>query len=132
MRIHCRGVAWPKSGHVSNLGFSTRQARTGRHIGAFTNNDQLLAKLLSAGKEEGEKLWQFPFDDEYKEQLKSSFADMPNIGGRSAGSITAALFLCDFVGDTGGFTSISPAPPGSTAPSPIVRKAHPASASEPS
>jgi leucyl aminopeptidase len=70
------------------------------NVGAFTNNDQFLGKLMSAAKDEGEKIWQLPLDDEYKEQLKSSFADLPNIGGRPAGSITAALFLRDFVGDT--------------------------------
>ena len=70
------------------------------NVGAFTNNDQFLNKLMSAAKQEGEKIWQLPLDDEYKEQLKSSFADLPNIGGRPAGSITAAMFLRDFVGDT--------------------------------
>jgi leucyl aminopeptidase len=70
------------------------------NVGAFTNNDPFLNKLMSAAKQEGEKFWQLPLDDEYKEQLKSSFADLPNIGGRPAGSITAALFLRDFVGDT--------------------------------
>ena len=70
------------------------------NVGAFTNNEQFLAKLMSAAKEEGEKVWQLPLDEEYKEQLKSSFADLPNIGGRPAGSITAAMFLRDFVGDT--------------------------------
>jgi leucyl aminopeptidase len=70
------------------------------NVGAFTNNEQFLNKLMSAAKDEGEKIWQLPLDDEYKEQLKSSFADLPNIGGRPAGSITAAMFLRDFVGDT--------------------------------
>jgi len=70
------------------------------NVGAFTNNEPFLNKLMSAAKDEGEKIWQLPLDDEYKEQLKSSFADLPNIGGRPAGSITAAMFLRDFVGDT--------------------------------
>ncbi|HMD48568.1 MAG TPA: leucyl aminopeptidase [Bryobacteraceae bacterium] len=70
------------------------------NVGAFTNNEPFLNKLMSAAQAEGEKIWQLPLDDEYKEQLKSSFADLPNIGGRPAGSITAAMFLRDFVGET--------------------------------
>ncbi len=70
------------------------------NAGAFGNNEAFLNKLLSAAKAEGEKMWQLPLDEEYKEQLKSAFADLHNIGGRPAGSITAAMFLKDFVGDT--------------------------------
>jgi leucyl aminopeptidase len=70
------------------------------NIGAFTNNEAFLQKLLAASKAEGEKTWQLPMDEEYKELLKSSFADLHNIGGRSGGSITAAWFIRDFVGET--------------------------------
>ena len=70
------------------------------NVGAFTNNEAFLQKLLAAAKAEGEKAWQLPMDEEYKELLKSSFADLHNIGGRSGGSITAAWFIRDFVGDT--------------------------------
>jgi leucyl aminopeptidase len=70
------------------------------NIGAFTNDKAFLAKLLSAAKAEGEKTWHMPMDEEYKELLKSSFADLHNIGGRSGGSITAAWFIRDFVGET--------------------------------
>jgi leucyl aminopeptidase len=70
------------------------------NVGAFTNNDAFLQKLLTASKAEGEKTWQLPMDEEYKELLKSSFADLHNIGGRSGGSITAAWFIRDFVGET--------------------------------
>ena len=70
------------------------------NVGAFTNNEDFLNKLLTAAKAEGEKTWQMPMDEEYKELLKSSFADMHNIGGRSGGSITAAWFIRDFVGET--------------------------------
>ncbi|HBZ70720.1 MAG TPA: leucyl aminopeptidase, partial [Deltaproteobacteria bacterium] len=65
------------------------------NVGAFTNNEAFLGKLLAAAKIEGEKMWQMPMDEEYKEQLKSQFADLHNIGGRPAGSITAATFLRD-------------------------------------
>jgi leucyl aminopeptidase len=70
------------------------------NVGAFTNNDVFLEKLLAASKAEGEKTWHMPMDEEYKELLKSTFADLHNIGGRSGGSITAAWFLRDFVGET--------------------------------
>jgi leucyl aminopeptidase len=70
------------------------------NIGAFTNNEAMMARVMAATKAEGEKTWQMPMDDEYKELLKSAFADMGNIGGRWGGSITAAWFLREFVGDT--------------------------------
>jgi leucyl aminopeptidase len=69
------------------------------NIGAFTNNEDFCNKLLAAAKTEGEKTWQMPMDEEYKELLKSSFADLHNIGGRAGGSITAAWFIRDFVND---------------------------------
>ena len=72
----------------------------GVRAGAFTNNEAFLAKLMAASKYEGEKMWHMPLDAEYRDALKSEFADLHNIGGRPAGSITAAHFLRDFVGDT--------------------------------
>lgn len=67
------------------------------YVGTFSNNDDLAAKLMEAGTAVGERYWRMPMDDEYKEYLKSAFADLPNIGGRWAGSITAAKFLEEFV-----------------------------------
>jgi leucyl aminopeptidase len=55
---------------------------------------------MAAGAEAGEKIWQMPMYEEYKEQNKSDVADIKNTGGRSAGSITAAQFLAEFAGDT--------------------------------
>ncbi len=68
--------------------------------GAFTNNQDLLNKVIKAGDEAGEKLWQMPMYDEYKEQNKSEVADIKNTGGRYGGAITAAQFLNEFTGDT--------------------------------
>jgi leucyl aminopeptidase len=65
--------------------------------GAYANNDEFAGKVLTAARSEGEKTWQMPMDEEYKEGLKSAFADLQNIGGRPAGSITAAWFLGEFV-----------------------------------
>ena len=63
----------------------------------FSNHDDLAAQLEAAGKSSGETVWRLPLGDGYDKQLKSRFADMKNIGGRSAGSITAAQFLQRFI-----------------------------------
>ena len=70
------------------------------HTGAFTNNDAMLARVLAAAKEEGENMWHMPLDDDYRELLKSAFADLANIGPRWGGAITAAWFLREFAEDT--------------------------------
>jgi len=70
------------------------------HAGLFSNNDQLSERLTKAGKEVDEKVWRFPLDDAYDKLINSPAADMQNIGGRGAGSITAAQFLKRFVGKT--------------------------------
>jgi leucyl aminopeptidase len=70
------------------------------NVGAFSNDDTWQTKLLDAAKAAGEKMWPMPMDEEYKDLLKCAFADMPNIGSRGAGSITAALFLKEWVEDT--------------------------------
>jgi leucyl aminopeptidase len=68
--------------------------------GAFTNNQELVDKVIAAGERAGEHIWQLPMYEEYKEQNKSDVADIQNTGGRYAGAITAAQFLAEFVGDT--------------------------------
>jgi leucyl aminopeptidase len=70
------------------------------NMGAFTNNETFLAKFMAAARSAGEKTWQLPMDEEYKDYLKSAFADLPNIGGRHGGSITAAWFLREFADPT--------------------------------
>ncbi len=60
------------------------------------NHPPLVHDLLKAGQESGDRAWELPLWDEYQEQLKSNFADMANIGGRPAGTITAACFLSRF------------------------------------
>ena len=51
---------------------------------------------MRPGKEAGEKFWQLPLDKEYSKQIKSDIADIKNVGGRKAGTITAAAFLKEF------------------------------------
>lgn len=67
---------------------------------AITNNQPLCDKVIKAGSIAGERIWQLPAYDEYKEQYKSDYADIKNVGGRPAGTITAGLFLGEFVGET--------------------------------
>ncbi|MDH3229381.1 MAG: leucyl aminopeptidase [Alphaproteobacteria bacterium] len=70
------------------------------HAGLFANDDALSEKLTAAGLATGEKVWRLPLDEAYDNKLKTDAADMKNIGGRDAGSITAAQFLQRFVNKT--------------------------------
>jgi leucyl aminopeptidase len=69
----------------------------GHHAsGLFSNNDALAAELLQAGEVALDRAWHMPMWEDYQSLLDSNFADMANIGGRAAGSITAACFLARF------------------------------------
>lgn len=70
------------------------------NIGVFATDENLLEKIMRSAGAEGEKMWRMPLDDDYKELLKSAFADMHNIGGRHGGAITAAMFLKEFADST--------------------------------
>jgi leucyl aminopeptidase len=69
------------------------------HAGLFANDDRLADQLLAAGKAVGEPLWRMPLGAEYDKQVRSDIADMKNVGGRDAGSVTAAQILQRFVQD---------------------------------
>ena len=64
--------------------------------GLFSPDDELADELLDAGQAAWDRAWRMPVWDDYQEQLKSNFADVANIGGRPAGSVTAACFLARF------------------------------------
>jgi leucyl aminopeptidase len=66
----------------------------------YTDDDPLASKYLDAADKEGESFWRMPLDADLRSTLKSPIADLKHIGGRYGGSITAALFLKEFVGDT--------------------------------
>lgn len=69
----------------------------GNHAtGLFSNNDELAKSLLKAGEDSADRAWHMPLWDDYQKQLDSNFADIANIGGREAGSVTAACFLSRF------------------------------------
>jgi leucyl aminopeptidase len=73
----------------------------GHHrTGLLSNDDSLVKQILAAGDRAGEPLWQLPLGPEYSKQIESKVADIRNIGGKGAGTITAAAYLQEFVGDT--------------------------------
>lgn len=72
----------------------------GKHIsGLLSNNDDLCEALSKAGERAVDPVWRLPMTEDYDQQLKSNFADVANIGGREAGTITAACFLGRFTKD---------------------------------
>jgi len=70
------------------------------NAGVFANDDNMYERFHGANEKAGEKMWRLPLDDEYKEQIRSSIADIMNTGGRWGGAITAAMFLKEFAEDT--------------------------------
>jgi leucyl aminopeptidase len=70
------------------------------NAGVFSNDDALYERFHKANEEAGEKMWRLPVDDEYKDNIKSTIADIVNSGGRWGGAINAAMFLKEFVDDT--------------------------------
>jgi len=70
------------------------------NAGLFSNSDALSGQLADAAQAEGEGIWRLPLSKDYDDLIKSSLADMKNVGGRNAGSITAAQFLQRFVDDS--------------------------------
>jgi leucyl aminopeptidase len=65
--------------------------------GIMGNNPALVQAVIQSGQNHGETYWELPLPDEYKEMLKTPYADIANIGGKYAGAITAGLFLQEFV-----------------------------------
>jgi leucyl aminopeptidase len=70
------------------------------NMGLFANDEAMRDRVLQAAKAEGERMWPMPLEDDYKDYLKSAFADLANVGGRWGGAVTAAMFLREFAGDT--------------------------------
>ncbi|HWK89414.1 MAG TPA: leucyl aminopeptidase, partial [Longimicrobium sp.] len=67
--------------------------------GVMGTDQALVDEVIAAGERTGERCWQLPMYEEYREQIKSDYADLKNSGGRPAGTITAGWFLREFVGD---------------------------------
>jgi leucyl aminopeptidase len=70
------------------------------NVGLFASDDGMRDRVLAACRAEGERMWPLPLEDDYKEYLKSAFADIANVGGRWGGAVTAALFLKEFAEET--------------------------------
>jgi leucyl aminopeptidase len=70
------------------------------NVGLFASQDELRDRVLAAARAAGERMWPMPLDEDYKEYLKSAFADIANVGGRWGGAVTAAVFLKEFAEDT--------------------------------
>jgi len=85
---------------IATLTGACHVALGGLYSGGFTNDQKLIDKVIAAGKEAGERIWQMPLDDDYKDSNKSDIADVKNSGGRYGGAITAAQFLHEFIEDT--------------------------------
>jgi leucyl aminopeptidase len=85
---------------VATLTGAARVALGNAYAAVLGNHQPTIDALIAAGKAVGEPLWQLPLAKEYKEDIRSSIADVKNVGGPEGGTITAALFLEEFVGDT--------------------------------
>ncbi|MBP6821284.1 MAG: leucyl aminopeptidase [Acidobacteria bacterium] len=70
------------------------------YVAILGNNQEWIDTVIATAKRSGEKFWQLPLDKEYREQIKSEIADIKNVGGRKAGTITGAYFIREFVEDT--------------------------------
>jgi leucyl aminopeptidase len=81
---------------IATLTGAIVMALGGHATGLFSNSDDFANELLAAGITSGDRAWHMPLWDDYQGQLDSNFADIANIGGRPAGSITAACFLSRF------------------------------------
>ena len=79
--------------------------------GLYANTDELAADLTDSAATHGEKLWRMPLEEDYMEYLKSPVADMKNTGIRWGGSITAALYLKEFVPEKTSWAHIDMAGP---------------------
>jgi leucyl aminopeptidase len=70
------------------------------YVAILGTDQNWIDQVLAAARKSGEKLWQLPLDKDYREQIKSEIADIKNVGGRKAGTITGAYFIREFVEDT--------------------------------
>jgi leucyl aminopeptidase len=70
------------------------------NVGLFANDEQIYERFAKANQQTGERMWRLPLDDDYKENIKSTIADIVNAGPRWGGAINAAMFLKEFAEDT--------------------------------
>jgi len=82
---------------IATLTGSVVRALGQAYAGIMGNNQELINAVIESGSHHGENLWQLPLPAEYKELLKTPYADLNNVGGPNGGAITAGLFLQEFV-----------------------------------
>jgi leucyl aminopeptidase len=70
------------------------------NVGLFANDDKIYERFAKANRQTGEQMWRMPLDDDYKDNIKSSIADIVNAGPRWGGAVNAAMFLKEFAEDT--------------------------------
>jgi leucyl aminopeptidase len=97
---YAKKVGAQKIVDVATLTGACRVALGDICTGLFGNNQELIDRIISAGKDAGECVWQMPMNEEYKELNKSDVADMKNTGGRWGGAITGAWFIGEFAEGT--------------------------------
>ena len=85
---------------LATLTGAARVALGGAYAAVLGNDQTTIDGLIAAGRAVGEPVWQLPLAREYKDDIRSTIADVRNVGAGDAGTITAALFLEEFVGDT--------------------------------
>jgi leucyl aminopeptidase len=85
---------------LATLTGAARVALGGMYAAVMGNDQALVDQLLAASRASGEPLWQLPLVREYRDDLKSTVADLKNVGGGDAGAIVGGLFLAEFVGGT--------------------------------
>ena len=96
--ILCDALTYATRYHMATLTGAIVVALGGVRSGLFSNDDTLADALLRAGEAVRDPAWRMPLDPEYREMLRSPFADIPNISGvRDAGAVTAAAYLSEFV-----------------------------------
>lgn len=102
--VLCDAITWAQKAYapevmidLATLTGAMIVALGDQYGGLFANDDGLAEELTAAGKASGDQLWRFPLGDAYNKMIDSPIADMKNIGGRYAGSITAAQFIKRFV-----------------------------------
>ena len=94
--VYARSIGITRIVDVATLTGAVVVALGDKCIGAFGNDRDFTDSVVAAGNEVGERIWELPTYDDYKDQYKSDIADIKNTGGRGAGSITGALIIGEF------------------------------------
>ncbi|MQG73700.1 MAG: leucyl aminopeptidase [SAR202 cluster bacterium] len=98
--LYAKNIGLQRLVDIATLTGAIRTSLGNVRMGLFANNQSWADEVLRAGDDTGERMWQLPMDDDYKELNRSNVADIKNTGGPSAGSITAAHFIGEFAEST--------------------------------